>query len=112
MTGNVHLQGMSVGIASFIDKEAQQQIYLEGAEAKLNFATMWDIPKQLLTFQKIEGTVFSGAYHGEGFIKGIGTDPYIKLVLKADDFPLENIFRHLPRNLPFMLDQASISGQS
>ena len=112
LTGNVHLQGMSVGIASFIDKEAQQQIYLEGAEAKLNFATMWDIPKQLLTFQKIEGTVFSGAYHGEGFIKGIGTDPYVKLVLKADDFPLENIFRHLPRNLPFMLDQASISGKA
>ena len=79
---------------------------------QLNFATLWDIPKQLLTFQKIEGTVFSGAYHGEGFIKGIGSDPYLKLVLKADDFPLENVFRHLPRNLPFMLDQASISGKA
>ena len=112
LNGAIHLQGLAVGIASFIDKEAKQQIYLEGAEAKLNFATLWDIPGQLLTFQKIEGTIFSGAYHGEGFIKGIGSNPYVKLVLKADDFPLENVFRHLPRNLPFMLDEASISGKA
>lgn len=112
LNGNVYLQGVTAGISSFLDQEAKQQVYLEGAEATLHFATLWDIPKQLVTLQKIEGTVFSGAYHGEGFIRGVGSAPYLKVVLKADDFPLENFFRHLPRNLPFMLDQASIAGKA
>jgi AsmA protein len=112
LNGNVYLQGITAGMASFPGQEAKEQVYLEGAEATLHFATLWDIPKQLITLQKIEGTVLSGAYHGEGFIRGIGSSPYLKVVLKADDFPLENVSRYLPRNLPFMLDQASITGKA
>ena len=111
-SGVIQLQEVAVGIASFMHNGATQDIILEGAEATLTFAALWDIAKQLITFQKLDGTVLSANYTGEGSIKGIGETPYLKLVLKADDFPLENFFKRLSSKMPWMLDGASMSGKA
>jgi len=59
---------------------------LEGADATLNFAALWNIAQQVITFQKLDGTVLSAGYTGEGTVKGIGETPYLKLVLKLKIF--------------------------
>ena len=111
-SGAVQLQEVAVGIASFMQNGVAQDVTLEGAEAKLNFAALWDIAQQIITFQKLDGTVLSASYTGEGTVKGIGETPYLKMVLKAEDFPLENFFKRLSAKMPWMLDGASLSGKA
>ncbi len=112
VSGAVQLQDVAVGIASFAQNGGAQDITLEGADATLNFAALWDIARQVITFQKLDGTVLSSSYTGEGSVKGIGETPYLKLVLKADDFPLENFFKRLSAKMPWMFDGASLSGKA
>jgi len=111
-SGAVQLQDVAVGIASFVQNGAAQDVTLEGAEATLNFAALWDIAQQIVTFQKLDGTVLSASYTGEGSVKGIGEKPYLKMVLKAEDFPLDNFFKRLSAKMPWMLDGASLSGKA
>ncbi len=112
VSGAVQLQDVAVGIASFVQNGGAQDVTLEGADATLNFAALWDIARQVITFQKLDGTVLSSSYTGEGSVKGIGETPYLKLVLKADDFPLENFFKRLSAKMPWMFDGASLSGKA
>ena len=112
VSGAVQLQDVAVGIASFVQNGGAQDVTLEGADATLNFAALWDIARQVITFQKLDGTVLSSSYTGEGSVKGIGETPYLKLVLKADDFPLENFFKRLSARIPWMFDGASLSGKA
>ena len=112
VSGAVQLQDVAVGIASFVQNGVAQDVMLEGADATLNFAALWDIARQVITFQKLDGTVLSASYTGEGSVKGIGETPYLKLVLKAEDFPLENFFKRLSAKMPWMLDGASLSGKA
>jgi hypothetical protein len=111
-SGAVQLQDVAVGIASFVQNGAAQDVMLEGADATLNFAALWNIAQQVITFQKLDGTVLSASYTGEGTVKGIGETPYLKMVLKAEDFPLENFFKRLSAKMPWMLDGASLSGKA
>jgi hypothetical protein len=111
-SGAVQLQEVAVGIASFMQNGVAQAVTLEGAEATLNFAALWDIAQQIITFQKLDGTVLSASYNGEGTVKGIGETPYLKMVLKAEDFPLENFIKRLSTKMPWMLDGASLSGKA
>jgi uncharacterized protein involved in outer membrane biogenesis len=111
-SGAVQLQDVAVGIASFVQNGAAQDVMLEGADATLNFAALWNIAQQVITFQKVDGTILSASYTGEGTVKGIGETPYLKLVLKAEDFPLENFFKRLSAKMPWMLDGASLSGKA
>ena len=62
--------------------------------------------------RRLRELFFPGPIMARDLSGALAAHPYLKVVLKADDFPLENFFRHLPRNLPFMLDQASIAGKA
>ena len=112
VSGSLQLQDVAVGVASFVQNGVAQDVTLEGADATLNFGALWNIAQQVITFQKLDGTVLSSSYTGEGSVKGIGETPYVKLVLKAEDFPLENFFKRLSAKLPWMLDGASLSGKA
>jgi hypothetical protein len=112
VTGLIDVQDVEMGIASFIHSGVAHEVVLQGANATLNFAVLWNIPDQVITFQKLEGSVLSASFSGEGSVKKLGTAPYIKLILKADDFPLENFFSRLSSKLPWMLDEASLSGKA
>lgn len=112
ITGLIDVQDVEMGIASFMHNGVAHEVLLQGANATLNFDALWNIPDQVITFQKLEGSVLSASYSGEGSVKKLGTAPYIKLILKADDFPLENFFSRLSAKLPWMLDEASLSGKA
>ncbi|MCX5894460.1 MAG: DUF748 domain-containing protein, partial [Proteobacteria bacterium] len=112
MSGALQLSDISIEVGSLVTNGSRQPVNIESLDATLNFVSLWDIPAQLVTFQKLDGMVVSAPYSGEGFIRDIGVAPFLKVSLRADNFPMENVFKRLPQKLPWMLDEASLSGKA
>ncbi len=86
------------------------RIQLDSLHPTITVKTHYEIPTDMLTIERISGTVFSSPLSGDGMIYRKGTDRYLNCSISSNKFAVDNLLGSLTTEPATVLPDLALSG--